>query len=260
VRGETRRYAWGFCDAAEGLRNTVNQAEQNSQLKIFIAVISRAKDEPECFRAMRYSRHVGSRTSPTGDQKLIQIVDSALADATRRSGNWLACRPGCTQCCVGVFAINQLDAVRLQKGLAGLKAHAPKRAEAVRERARAAVNRLSHDFPGNILTGVLDESEEAQERFEEFGNDEPCPALDPHTGLCELYESRPMTCRVFGPPVRSEEGLGVCELCFQGATDEQIAACEMKPDPDDMESRVLAKVEKKTGTHGNTIIAFCLAR
>ena len=28
------------------------------------------------------------------DQKLIQIVDSALAEATRRSGKWLACRPG----------------------------------------------------------------------------------------------------------------------------------------------------------------------
>ena len=38
-----------------------------------------------------------------------------------------------------------------------------------------------------------------------------------------------MTCRVFGPPVRSEDGLGVCELCFQGASDKEIAACEMKP-------------------------------
>ncbi len=42
-----------------------------------------------------------------------------------------------------------------------------------------------------------------------------------------------MTCRVFGPPVRSEDGLGVCELCYHGASDEEIAACEMKPDPDD---------------------------
>jgi hypothetical protein len=68
-----------------------------------------------------------------------------------------------------------------------------------------------------------------------------------------------MTCRVFGPPVRSEDGLGVCELCFQGATDNEIADCEMKPDPDDLESRLLAELEKNTGKHGNTIIAFCLA-
>jgi Fe-S-cluster containining protein len=87
--------------------------------------------------------------------------------------------------------------------------------------------------------------------------------LDPKTGYCELYESRPMTCRVFGPPVRSadgmgENGLGVCELCFQGASDKEIAACEMKPDPDDLESRLLREVEKNTGKRGNTIIAFCL--
>jgi hypothetical protein len=68
-----------------------------------------------------------------------------------------------------------------------------------------------------------------------------------------------MTCRVFGPPVRSEDGLGVCELCFHGATDKEIAACEMKPDPDDLESTLLEKVEKFTGTRGNTIVAFCLA-
>jgi Fe-S-cluster containining protein len=193
------------------------------------------------------------------DRKLIQIVDSALADAARRSGEWLACRRGCTQCCIGVFPINQLDAARLRRGLADLEAHAPARARRVRARAHDAVARLSPEFPGDPATGVLDEGDAAEQRFSNFADDEPCPALDPATGNCELYEHRPMTCRVFGPPVRSEDGLGVCELCFHGATDEEIAACEMKPDPDDLESVLLDKLEKTTGTHGNTIIAFCLA-
>jgi Fe-S-cluster containining protein len=193
------------------------------------------------------------------DRKLIQIVDSALADTARRSGDWLACRPGCTQCCIGVFPINQLDAARLRRGLADLEVHAPARAGRVRTRAQDAVARLSSAFPGDPATGVLDEGDAAEQRFSNFADNEPCPALDPATGNCELYEHRPMTCRVFGPPVRSEDGLGVCELCFQGATDEEIAACEMKPDPDDLESVLLNKLEKTTGTHGNTIIAFCLA-
>jgi Fe-S-cluster containining protein len=193
------------------------------------------------------------------DQALIQIVDSALAEAARRSGKWLACRRGCTQCCIGVFTINQLDALRLRRGLADLELRAPQRAEGVRARAREAVTRLSADFPGNPVSGVLDEGDDAAERFADFANDEPCPALDPETGNCELYESRPMTCRVFGPPVRSEDGLGVCELCYQGASNEEIVACEMKPDPDDMESTLLKALEDSTGTRGNTIIAFCLA-
>jgi len=189
----------------------------------------------------------------------VQIVDAALADAARKSGKWLACRPGCTQCCIGVFAINQLDAVRLQRGLAELQKQSPRRAAEVRRRARESVARLSPEFPGNPKSGILDESERGAERFENFANDEPCPALDPGTGLCEVYEHRPMTCRVFGPPVRSEEGLGACELCFQGATDEQIAACEMVPDPESLESQLVEKLEQSSGVRGNTIVAFALS-
>jgi Fe-S-cluster containining protein len=194
------------------------------------------------------------------DQALIQIVDSALAETARRSGKWLVCRPGCTQCCIGVFPINQLDALRLRRGLADLEKVAPQRAGRVRERAREAVGRLTPNFPGDVASGLLDEEDAAAARFSDFANDEPCPALDPETGNCELYNSRPMTCRVFGPPVRNEDGLGVCELCYKGASDEEISACEMTPDPDDLESALLQRVEDSTGVRGDTIIAFCLAR
>ncbi len=197
---------------------------------------------------------------PRADQRLVQIVDAALADAAHRSGEWLVCRPGCTQCCVGVFAINQLDASRLRKGMTELEADDPRRAARVRRRAKESVKRLAPDFPGDLATGLLDDSEEAEASFEEFGNDEPCPALDPATGLCDLYAARPMTCRVFGPPVRSEGGLGVCELCFHGASDDDIAACEMAVDPDNLEPVLVKEVEKRTKRRGETIVAFCLAR
>jgi Fe-S-cluster containining protein len=197
---------------------------------------------------------------PAKDQALIQIVDSALAEAARRSGEWLVCRRGCTQCCIGVFPINQLDALRLRGGLADLERRAPQRADRVRKRARESVARLSPEFPGDPVSGVLDEGDDAAALFSNFANEEPCPALDPETGNCELYESRPMTCRVFGPPVRSEDGLGVCDLCYHGASDEEIAACEMTPDPDDLEAALVKQVEDRTGVGGDTIIAFCLAR
>jgi len=197
---------------------------------------------------------------PSAGDQLIQIVDSALADAARRSGDWLVCRPGCTQCCIGVFAINQLDARRLRQGLADLEVFAPERAVHVRERAREAVARLAPEFPGDPVTGLLDEGELAEKRFAEFANDEQCPALDPETGNCELHESRPMTCRTFGPPVRSEDGLGVCELCYHGASNEDIRSCEMIPDPDDLESALLQQLQRTTGVRGETIVAFALAR
>jgi Fe-S-cluster containining protein len=198
---------------------------------------------------------------PAADQKLVQIVDAALADAARKSGEWLVCRKGCTQCCIGPFAISQLDAVRLREGLADLEQSEPRRAADVRGRAKLAIQRLSPDFPGDPQSGILADDEYAEARFADFANDEPCPALDPATGACDLYSARPMTCRTFGPPVRSgtEDGLGVCELCYHGATDQQIAACEMVPDPEGLEEKLIAKIEKKTGRRGNTIVAFCLA-
>jgi len=197
---------------------------------------------------------------PAGDNQLVQILDAALSDTARRSGAWLVCKPGCTQCCVGVFAIHQLDVARLQEGLQALSKKDAERAESVRERARQSVARLSSSFPGDPLTGLLDPSEEAEARFEDFANDEPCAALDPVTGLCDLYEARPVTCRVFGPPVRSEQGLGVCELCYHGATEEEIAACEMPVDPDGLETKLLHEFEQSSGMHGRTLVAFALAR
>jgi Fe-S-cluster containining protein len=164
---------------------------------------------------------------------------------------------------VGVFAINQLDVARLQQGLADLEKTDLQRVQRIRERARDSMQRLSAEFPGSAKTGVLDaavfdEGSEAEGRFAAFANDEVCPVLDPETGLCDLYGARPMTCRTFGPPVRAEGGLGVCELCFHGATDEQIAACEMVADPNDLESKLLRKLEKTRGPRGRTIVAFAV--
>ncbi|MGB7556169.1 MAG: YkgJ family cysteine cluster protein [Candidatus Korobacteraceae bacterium] len=195
---------------------------------------------------------------PHGDQQLVQIIDTALADTARRSGEWLVCKPGCTQCCMGAFAINQLDAARLQDGLAELEASDPARAAQVRERARASIARISHDFPGDPDTGVLNEGKAAEALFEEFANDEPCPVLDPQTGMCDLYAARPMTCRVFGPPVQSEGGLGVCELCYHGASEAEIAACEMTVDPEGIELALLDELEGNTRRWGRTIVAFAV--
>ncbi|HEV2992284.1 MAG TPA: YkgJ family cysteine cluster protein [Candidatus Angelobacter sp.] len=197
---------------------------------------------------------------PVGDKELIQIMDAALSDATKRAGAWLVCRPGCTQCCIGPFPISQLDAARLRNGLAMLEKSDPQRANRVRERTRQAIEKLSASFPGDPVTGILDEGDDFEQRFADFANDEPCPVLDPKTGTCDLYASRPMTCRTFGPPVRTENNdtLGICELCFQGASTGEISACEMEVDADGLEPKLIEELENATGVRGKTIVAFSL--
>jgi Fe-S-cluster containining protein len=116
---------------------------------------------------------------------------------------------------MGVFTITPLDALRLRRGFDELREHEPERAAKVRQRARA--------YRGD--------------------EDEPCPALDPDTGTCDLYAARPIVCRAFGPPVRcGDEAVGICELCYHGASDEEIAACEVTIDPEGLESSLVAEV------------------
>lgn len=205
-----------------------------------------------------FPRYSGTVQSPHNDAQLVQIVDAAVADAARRSGDWLVCRPGCTQCCVGPFAISDLDAARLRRGMEELERDDPRRAARVRRRARGSVARLQRDFPGDPQNGVLDPDREAE--FADFANDEPCPALDLETGLCDVYAARPLTCRTFGPPLRTAEGLGVCELCYHGATDAQIAACEVKLHPDALENSVRKHASRRARTTPDTIVAYVLAK
>lgn len=192
------------------------------------------------------------------EAKLLQIMDASLADAAGRAGAFLVCHLGCTPCCHGAFAINALDTARLRAGMAELHATQPTLAAEITRRARAWLAEFSPDFPGDPITGLLGISPDDQARFEDFANDAPCPALDPATGRCDVYAWRPMTCRVFGPPVRSEsedgsEGLGHCELCFIGATPEQVAACEM-PVPHALEAEILDSL----GSSAETIVPFAL--
>jgi Fe-S-cluster containining protein len=132
------------------------------------------------------------------DGALIRIVDAAMAEAVRKAGPWLACRPGCAECCIGAFEITTLDSRRLREGLAAID---PAVAARVLDRAR----------------GYVEDDSAA------------CPALDPDTLTCDLYAWRPITCRTFGPAVRFGDGeLAICELCFDGATPEEVEACAVE--------------------------------
>lgn len=210
-----------------------------------------------CPQAGKSARRITEAELRRRDGELLHILDNWLERANQRGGEHIACRPGCAQCCIGAFAIDRLDAVRLQQGLNQLAEQDLERAQRILQRAAESLERIAEFFPGDVETGILDETPEAEEIFEEFANDEPCPALDPTTLTCDLYTHRPMTCRVYGPPVRSEGGLGVCELCFTKASPEEIAAAEVPLDGDAIESALNDELERAAGG-GTTIVAFAL--
>jgi len=196
-------------------------------------------------------------------RSFIQIVDSAVADAYHRGGHHLVCHPGCSQCCIGVFPIAHEDAQRLREGLTTLEQTDPQKSQRIRSRVKESLTRLDPWFPGDPTTGILNEDHEAAILFEEFANDEPCPVLDPEHGICDLYESRPILCRTFGPPMRSEGdngevNLATCELCFIHATTEEIAACELDPTIPAQEAASNEAFNAAHNLHGQTLIAYAL--
>lgn len=230
----------------------------------------RRQSSPVSLRRTIKSVILGGMGLPPADAELVQIIDAAFADAARRAGPFLVCKPGCTQCCHGAFAINALDAQRLATGMEILRTNNPTLAADLQRRGRIWLYEHGPTFPGDPRTGILGETEIERERFEGYANQAACPALNPATGLCDIYEWRPMTCRVFGPPIRIDAGdegrdpeaeneethaLGHCELCFIGATTAEVAACEM-PIQYEYEQTLLAELP----TQGETIVAFALLR
>ena len=119
---------------------------------------------------------------------------------------------------------------RLQQGLDELRAP---RSCSVRLLSECALVMRSSAyrpaFPGDPETGILTEDEEAERRFEDFANDEPCPVLDPATGICDVvcFATDHLPClsdRRCDPKAGWE-----CASCaFTAPSDEQIAACEME--------------------------------
>ena len=201
---------------------------------------------------------------PPSDSELVQIVDAALADATLRArrpdgSSWLACHAGCTPCCHGVFRIAALDAERLRSALDMLSRTDRARASRIQNRAQHLVNLLHPYFPGDAGTGTLAPEGEPNGAWETFADlpeaDGPCPVLDPATGTCDLYAARPLTCRSFGPPVQNEDGIGVCELCYVGASEADVLRGEMR-----LKHQAVEAALERDCAPSETIIAWAVLR
>lgn len=163
------------------------------------------------------------------DRRFLRVLGSDLAQGSRVAGHHLACRIGCTDCCVGSFPITPLDARRLQRGWRDLSEADPIRASALLARAERVV--AEHDAEGL------------------------CPALDPGTGACDLYEFRPVTCRTFGLPVRiGEDDLPPCRLCFTAASAGEIDAARVTIDPaGDEQAMLMAMSEAGIADEGTSV-------
>lgn len=193
------------------------------------------------------------------DSELLSTIEASWTEGSERSGAWLVCRQGCSDCCVGPFAITALDAWRLKEGMAVLRQKDPRRWTRVLESANRSVRSFAQEFPGDIVTGILSGEEQKEAVFFEKFSDVPCPALDPQSLLCDLYTSRPISCRTFGLPVKMG-GLDLepCSLCFQGASESEVERCRVTVSGERLEETLVQVVEEAEGRSGETLVAFAV--
>lgn len=150
----------------------------------------------------------------TSDLQLVQIVDTAVAEAVRLAGDLIACKRGCAHCCIGPFAVTERDLARLRIGFAMAPQEQRSRISARSEEARDA---MRDGFPGDWTSGQV-AGQSAADAFDLLHDWLPCPVLDLETGACSLHPWRPVACRLHGPALRMNGfDLQHCRLNYIGA-------------------------------------------
>ena len=194
----------------------------------------------------------------SSQREFLAAVEAQLAAGRERAGDDLACRPGCDECCIGPFPINGLDARRLQEGLSRLRRSDPVVHARIEERTQRAVMALMPYYPADPADGSVDPEDPRVEALMQRFSGLACPALDPTTRTCDLYDYRPVTCRTYGLPTRvGARDLPPCRLCFQGANAEAVERCRVTVDPTDLEGQLLDDIDGRGGTR-ETFVAFAL--
>jgi len=148
--------------------------------------------------------------TPSHLRTLARKTDDWFRRASAALLSQIPCRAGCSHCCIGLFAITQLDAHLLQQGIRHLPIEQRQRIEG---RAAQQVTILETAYPrlkpSPSIGGWSDEEiDQAVTAFD----DAPCPALG-NDGLCSLYDYRPLTCRSMGIPARQDAMVnGACAV------------------------------------------------
>jgi Fe-S-cluster containining protein len=180
-----------------------------------------------------------TRTTLDRYRALLASVDAWFARVAARFPSQVACRRGCSDCCLGLFDVTPLDAALLR---AGLPALAPEPRESVRAAAGAIVERIAAAEPR--LAGRSDLAplgDAAIDALADALGPVPCPLLDP-AGACLLYADRPLVCRLNGIPVVDLQGRAIAP---EGCTRNALAAGDAPPGVIGLDARALRREEDR---------------
>lgn len=127
---------------------------------------------------------------------LVEQVDAVFKQVQEEYGECVACKVGCSDCCHALFDLTLIEAMFVKHQFDKVMAKAER--QKILERANKAdriVYKLKREASKDVQNGkpeneILEDM--AKQRIQ-------CPLLDDGE-KCELYEFRPITCRLYGIP------------------------------------------------------------
>ena len=157
---------------------------------------------------------------------LLQEVDEWFSRCSLAAGDQITCTRGCSACCRGLFDITLLDAFLLRDGFDQLPEQLKQEViNRAKQRLESVQSTIWQDFNVPWLLNVYPEEEWEVAMPDE--DETPCPLLGAD-GLCLVYHSRPMTCRLHGVPLVDTSGEVLfdewCSLNFVDLNPLELAA------------------------------------
>lgn len=115
----------------------------------------------------------------------------------------IVCHKGCSECCRGLFDITLLDALYLKRGFDMLPGSIKTECVQKASRRLELLTRVNTTFVEPwLLNGIPEDDWDA---LMPEDDEAPCLLLS-NSGVCQVYEHRPMTCRLNGIPLIDVSG------------------------------------------------------
>ncbi|MBW2264645.1 MAG: YkgJ family cysteine cluster protein [Deltaproteobacteria bacterium] len=141
-------------------------------------------------------------------EALVVEIDKIFKGMQGSHKDCMRCEIHCSDCCHAVFDLTLVEAVYISHHFN--KSLSEKEREPILERAETA-DRKYYQIKKKLHKMYIDQGKPPEEVFLELSRARvPCPLLN-EENLCDLYDRRPITCRVYGIPTSIGGKAHTCE-------------------------------------------------
>lgn len=142
-------------------------------------------------------------------ETLRQEADALFSRLSELHPGCVACGPGCSDCCHALFDLPFVEAMHISGQFRKRFPHGLQRS-LIMEKASEVDRQLARKKREFFQAGKKGETP-MQIMREVSSLRMPCPLLD-ENNRCQMYEERPITCRLYGIPLAIGENSHVCGL------------------------------------------------